>query len=173
MSGIRQVLRGQLHFNKEERNRLLVPITGKETDSQLLKYVARIANRKNSDVTLIYVVEVDQSLPLDADLPAEVSKGESILDNARDLVKKSLDNRSCFVSTDLLQARSVGAAIVDEAVQDNVDAIIMGAMVHKKLGKRSIGEAVDYVLRNAPCEVVLLRGAMNDTLVRELEMELE
>ncbi len=173
MSGIRQVLRGQLHFSKEERNRLLVPLTGSDTDSQLLKYATRIAHRKNSDVTLIYVVEVDQELPLDADLPDEVRRGEKVLDNARELVRKSLDSRSSYVSTDLLQARSAGPAIVDEAVQDGVDAILMGATVHKRFGKRTVGETVDYVMRNAPCEVVILRGAMSDSMLRDLEMEIE
>lgn len=173
MSALRQVLRGQLHFSKEERNRLLVPITGGETDAQLLRYVARIAHRKNSDITLIYVVEVDQELPLDAELPAEVVRGEKVLEQARELVSKVLDNRSSYVSTDLLQARAAGPAIVDEAVQDEVDAIVMGARVHKHHGKRTIGDTVDYVLRNAPCEVVLLRNAMSDSLVREQEMELE
>lgn len=173
MSGIRQVLRGQLHFSKEERNRLLVPLTGSETDSQLLKYVARIAHRKNSDITLIYVVEVDQELPLDAELPKDVMRGEQVLENARDLVRKSLDGRSSYVSTDLLQARAAGPAIVDEAVQDEVDAILMGAKVHKRFGKRTIGETVDYIMRNAPCEVVILRSAMSDVLMRELEMEIE
>lgn len=173
MSGLRQVLRGQLHFSKEERNRLLVPVTGADTDSQLLKYVARIAQRKNTDITLIYVVEVDQELPLGSGLPTEVMRGEKVLETARDLVKQSLDARSSYVSTDLLQARAAGPAIVDEAVQDGVDAILMGAKLHKRLGKRTIGDAVDYVMRNAPCEVVVLRGAMSDSLLRELEMGIE
>lgn len=173
MSGIRQVLRGQLHFSQDERNKLLVPVTGTETDSQLLKYVTRIAHRKNSDITLIYIVEVDQELPLEADLPAEVARGETVLTNARELVKASLNHRSSYVSTDLIQARAAGPAIVDEAVQDDVDAIVMGTRVHKKHGKRTIGETVDYVLRNAPCEVVVLRGAMPNSLLRELEMEIE
>ena len=171
--GIRQVLRGQLHFSKEERNRLLVPLTGSGSDSQLLKYVTRIAHRKNSDITLMYVVEVDQELPLGAELPSEVKQGEKVLNDARDLLKKALDSRSSFVSTDLLQARFAGAAIVDEAVQDGVDAIVMGATVKKRLGVRTIGETVEYVMQNAPCEVVILRGAMSDSLLRELEMEIE
>lgn len=173
MSGIRQVLRGQLHFSQDERNRLLVPLTGGDTDSQLLKYVTRIAHRKNSDITLIHVVEVDQELPLDAELPAEVIRGEKLLLNASVLVKKALDRRTSFVSTDLIQARLAGPAIVDEANQDGADAIIMGARVTKLHGKRTLGSTVDYVMKNAPCEVVILRGAMSDSLIRELEMEIE
>lgn len=173
MSGIRQVLRGQLHFSRDERNRLLVPVAGDDTDSQLLRYVVRIANRKNSDITLIYVVEVDQELPLDAEMPREVMRGEQLLQNARELMQKSLDSRTSYVSTDLLQARFAGPAIVDEAVQDGADAIVIGAKVTKLHGKRIIGETVDYVMKNAPCEVVVLRGAMSDSLLRELEMEIE
>lgn len=173
MSGLRQVLRGQLHFSKEERNRLLVPVTGNDTDSQLLKVVARIAHRKNSDITLLYVVEVDQELPLGAELPSEVMRGEKVLTGARDLLKTSLDSRSSYVSTDLLQARAAGPAIVDEAMQDDVDAIIMAAGIQKRHGKRTLGETINYVLLNAPCEVVTLRGAMSDKLLRELEVEFE
>lgn len=173
MSGIRQVLRGQLHFSKEERNRLLVPLNGDEFDSQLLKYVTRIAHRKNSEIELIYIVEVEQELPLDAELPEEVLRGERVLQTASELLKKALDSRSSLVSTDLLQARAVGPAIVDEAIQENVDAIVMGAQVHKLHGKRILNESATYVLQNAPCEVVLIRAAMADTLVQELEMEIE
>lgn len=173
MSGLRQVLRGQLHFSKEERNRLLVPVTGDETDSQLLKYVTRIAHRKNSDITLIYVVEVDQELPLGAELPAEVMRGEKVLSDARDLVRNALDSRSSYISTDLLQARSAGPAIVDEAIQDDVDAIILTATVKKHYGKRAMSETVDYVMLNAPCEVVIIRSALSDKLLRELEVEFE
>lgn len=173
MPGLRQVLRGQLHFSKEERNRLLVLVTGGETDSQLLKYVTRIAHKKNSDITLIYVVEVDQELPLGAELPADVMRGEKVLSDARDLVKSALDSRSSYVSTDLLQARAAGPAIVDEAIQDDVDAIVLAASVKKRHGKRAISETVDYVMLNAPCEVVILRAAMSDKLIRELEVEFE
>jgi nucleotide-binding universal stress UspA family protein len=167
------VLRGQSPLNRNERNRLLVLLSGDNTDSRLLNYVTRIALPKNSEVRLIYVVEVDQELPLDADLPADAMRGERVLKTASEVVKQSLNIRSSMVSSDLLQARLAGPAIVDEAVQDGADAIVMGAIVTKRHGKRVCGDTVDYVMKNAPCEVLILRGTMSDSLVRELEMEIE
>lgn len=173
MASIRQVFRGQRTSENTERVRLLIPVAGNESDERLLTYVAKIAQRKNSDITLIYVVEVDQELPLDAELPTQVTHGEQVLQNAREILQKAVDSRSSAVSTDMLQARSAGAAIVDEATQDETDVIVLGANVIKRLGKRTVGETVDYVLKNAPCEVIVLRSAMPESLVLELEMELE
>lgn len=173
MSSIRQVLLGQRGAETVERSRLLIPVAGNEGDERLLNYVAKIAQRKHSDITLMYVVEVEQELPLDAELPVEITHGEDVLENARETLRKVVDPRTSDVSTDMLQARSAGAAIVDEATQDGTDAIIMGANVFKRMGKFTIGETVDYVLRNAPCEVIVLRNAMAPSLVQELEMEIE
>lgn len=173
MSAIQRVFRGSQPGPSEDRTRLLVPVVGNESDDRLLNYVARIAQRKNAEITLIYVVEVDQELPLDAELPAEVTHGESVLQNARNHVKQAIDTKSSVISTDMLQARLAGPAIVDEAIADHSDAIVMSAKVYKRLGKRTCGDTVDYVLRNAPCEVVILRGAMANALVQELEIEIE
>lgn len=49
----------------------------------------------------------------------------------------------------------------------------MSARVTKRLGKRTVGDTVDYVLKNAPCEVIILRAPMGENLVHELEMDIE
>lgn len=173
MSGLRQVFRGQRSSETEQRMRMLIPVAGNESDERLLRYVCKIAQKKYSEITLIYVVEVDQELPLDAELPNEVTHGEQVLENARELLKAVVDGKGSAVSTDMLQARSAGPAIVDEAVTDESDVIILGAHVMKRHGKRTVGETVDYVLKNAPCEVIVLRSSMPESLMQELEMELE
>lgn len=173
MSSIRQVLLGQRGADTEERTRLLVPVAGNDSDERLLNYVAKITQRKNVDITLMYVVEVDQELPLDAELPADVTHGEEVLERARETLRRAVDLRTSDVSTDMLQARAAGPAIVDEATQDGTDAIILVANVFKRMGKLTIGETVDYVLKNAPCEVIVLRNALSQSLVKELETEIE
>lgn len=173
MSSIRQVFRSQRSAETEQRVRMLIPVAGNDGDQRLLQYVSKIAQRKNSEITLIYVVEVDQELPLDAELPLEVTHGEQVLENAREALRSVIDNKSSAVSTDMLQARLAGPAIVDEAVQDESDVIILGAHVTKRHGKRTIGDTVDYVLKNAPCEVIVLRNPMPKSLMQELEMDLE
>jgi nucleotide-binding universal stress UspA family protein len=59
--------------------------------------------------------------------------------------------------TELLQARSAGAAIVDEAIERASDAIVMAARIRKRHGKPTVGDTVNYVLKNAPCEVIVVR----------------
>ena len=173
MASIRLALLGQSRAKTDTPIRILVPIAGDDLDAHLLNYVCKIAKKQYAVITMIYVVEVDQSLPLDMDLPVDVTRGEGVLQRAQGAVMQDLDVKSCSITTDLLQARLAGPAIVDEAVMQEADAIIMSARVSKRLGKRTIGDTVDYVLKNAPCEVVILRAAMPENLMHELEMDLE
>jgi nucleotide-binding universal stress UspA family protein len=152
-----------------DSRRILVPVSGSDSDARLLKFVEKIARRQNSIITLIYVVEVQQSMPLDAELPLEIERGEQVLHDAEKIGMTCVDGRAANLSTELLQARSAGAAIVDEAIDRNADVIIMGTTVKRKFGRPTIGETVDYVLKNAPCEVLVVRPAMPDWLADAVE----
>jgi nucleotide-binding universal stress UspA family protein len=63
------------------------------------------------------------------------------------------------MTTDLLQARSIGAAIVDEASERHCDLIVLTASCQEVHGKRRVSETVQYVLKYAPCEVMVLSAA--------------
>jgi nucleotide-binding universal stress UspA family protein len=102
------------------------------------------------------VIEVKRSLPLDADIESETEKGEKILDHAERIAAEA----DYEVETELLQAREVGPAIVDEAVERGVDLIIMGVNYKKRFGEWNLGSTVPYVLKNAPCRVLLWREAI-------------
>jgi len=150
--------------------RILVPVSGSDADSRLLAVVEKVARRQNASVTIVYVVEVQQSMPLDAELPAEIERGEAVLRDAEKIGLQCVDGKQAMLTTELLQARSAGSAIVDEAIDRNVDIIMMGATIHKKLGRQTIGETVDYVLKNAPCEVLVIRPATTDWQVDHSEI---
>jgi nucleotide-binding universal stress UspA family protein len=137
--------------------RLIVPVNGTAGDARAIDLVGRLVQKQMASVTLIYVVEVAQSMPLDAELPAEIEKGEIILGNAEQAARRILVHKGETVLTELLQARSAGSAIVDEAIERNADAIVMAACNHHHHGKTTLGETVGYVLKNAPCEVIVLR----------------
>jgi nucleotide-binding universal stress UspA family protein len=138
-------------------DRLLVPVDGTEGDERVLAIVGKVIQKDPVHVTLMHVIEVRQSMPLDAELPREIEIGELILKRAEDLARKRPGSRSDLILTELLQARSAGAAIVDEALEQRADAIFMAARNHQRLGKTTLGETVAYVLKNALCEVVLIR----------------
>jgi nucleotide-binding universal stress UspA family protein len=139
--------------------RLVVPVAGSDIDSRVLDILPDLFGKEGGDVTFLYVVEVPQAMPLDAELPAEIDEGERALRRAESIARQSLPGRSTHIVTELLQARSIGAAIVDEAIERDADAIVMTASIHRKHGRDSLGETTNYVLLNAPCEVVVIRTA--------------
>ena len=63
------------------------------------------------------------------------------------------------LETEILQARDVGTAIVDEALEREVDLIVMGIGYKRKFGEFDMGHTAPYVLKNAPCRVWLARAA--------------
>ncbi len=116
-----------------------------------------LAARKNAEVTLVYVVEVRQSLALNADMPNEVNNGELALQRAEAYARQHSEHRIQKTVPELLQARLAGAAIVDEAIERDVDVIVMACRKREELGQITLGETVPYVLRNATCEVIISR----------------
>jgi nucleotide-binding universal stress UspA family protein len=65
----------------------------------------------------------------------------------------------------LLQARDVGAALVDEATERGADVLVVGLGYRKRFGGDfAIGRTVPYVLKNAPCAVWVLREPMPEEL---------
>ncbi|HRA49239.1 MAG TPA: hypothetical protein PK819_14295, partial [Thermomicrobiales bacterium] len=61
---------------------VLVPVSGGKADSHALKIVSRLIAPKEASVTAVFVIEVAQSLPLDAELPDEIARGEQALEIA-------------------------------------------------------------------------------------------
>jgi nucleotide-binding universal stress UspA family protein len=142
--------------------RVLVPVNGTASDERVMSVVAELAHEHQIAITLIYVVEVQQSMPLDAELPIEIDRGEMVLQRAEKFAMDRPHHKLTSVSSDLLQARSAGAAIVDEAIERRADAIVMAARNHTVHGKVTLGETVNYVLKNAPCEVIAVRVTSRD-----------
>ena len=66
---------------------------------------------------------------------------------------------------DLLQAREVAAALVDEAIEIGADTIILGLPYRKRFGGDFvIGSTIPYVLQNAPCQVLVAREPMPESV---------
>ena len=136
-----------------EAKRVLVPINGSEVDDQAVKLACRLAKKSRGKVYVTYVIQVDRSLPLDAEIEQEIRNGEEVLDRA----ERIAEDQDYEVRTDLLQAREIGPAVVDEAIERGVDLIILGLSYKKKFGEFSLGSTVPYVLRNAPSWVIVCR----------------
>lgn len=132
---------------------VVIAINGGPADPIVIDVAATLAKRDKLRVAIVHIVEVAQQLPVDADLPEEIAAGERALANA----ERTARERGLRANYDLLQARSVGAAIVDEATQRNADLVILGAEVRDQYGEQTLGNTVPYVLMHARCEVWVCR----------------
>jgi nucleotide-binding universal stress UspA family protein len=136
-----------------ELKSFLVPVDGSDESLRAVEFGANLARRSKGKLHVVHVIEVKRSLPLDAELVSEALRGEEILDQAEKVARKAdLD-----VEGDLLQAREAGHAIIDEAVERSVDAIVVGVPFSKPYGDFELGRVPAHILKNAPCEVILLR----------------
>jgi nucleotide-binding universal stress UspA family protein len=137
--------------------RLVVPVAGSEMDDRVLGMLPNLLSSEGGTITFLFVVEVPQAMPLDAELPTDIDLGERALRHAENAARQAIPSRNTTIVTELLQARAVGPAIVDEAIGRDAEAIVMTAAIHRRHGRPTLGDTTEHVLLNAPCEVVVIR----------------
>jgi len=156
----------------EFRN-ILVPVFGTKFDDDIVGTAGRLAaaeeKRKDGDpdprLDVVYVIEVPLTLPLDAKLPPDrEAEAERALARAREVGEEYEDVE---VTTEVIRARKVGAGIVEAARQLDAEAIVIGGEEPTKIRggamiggigaakPAEIGAATEYVLKKAPCRVLL------------------
>lgn len=131
--------------------KILVPVVGTEVDDESMRLACRLSKKEKGKVWAVYVVAIKRALPLDAEITSESQRAENVLDS----VETIGEEEDCEVETDVLQAREIGPAIIDEAVERGVDLILMGIKYKRSFGQFSLGNVVPYVLKNSPCPVIL------------------
>jgi len=138
--------------------RAVVALSGGRTDRQTVALAADVAKASHAEQLIgAHVVEIDWTLPLDADVAGRDEAAQRVLDIAEATAEASRFR----LETVLLQARDVGAAIVDEATERGADLLICGLPFKRRFGGEfTVGRTIPYILKNAPCAVWVIREAM-------------
>ena len=131
--------------------KILVPVAGYKAEEEAMKLACRLAKKDKSKIWSVYVVTIKRALPVDAEIDSEIREAEDILDH----IEEVAEEQDYELETDVLQAREAGPAIIDEAVEREVNLILMGIQYKRHFGQFSLGNVVPYVLKNAPCPVIL------------------
>ena len=134
-----------------EFHRILVPVIGTDADEEAIRLACQLAKKNKGKIWAVYVITIKRTLPLDAEMEPEIKKAEGILDHMASVAEE----QDYEIETDLLQAREAAPAIVDEAVERVVDLILMGFTYRTRFGQFSLGSVAPYVLKNAPCRLIL------------------
>lgn len=134
-------------------NRVLAVVSDDPSDINTISRAAEIVRGDHGQLFVVYVIKVERSLPLDAEIEEQVARGEQVLHRSERLARLP---RSDIVSQ-LLQARMIGPAVVHEAIVRDADAIVIGTSYPTEFGAFSLGSDIPYILEHAPCDVILWR----------------
>ena len=133
-------------------HRILVPVAGTEADEEAIELANKLLSKKNrGEICAVYVISIERALPIDAEIESEIRKAEEILNHTENIAGE----QGFRIETDLLQAREAGPAIVNEAIEREVDLILISATCKTRFGEFCLGDVAAYVLKNAPCRVIL------------------
>jgi APA family basic amino acid/polyamine antiporter len=140
-----------------EYRSILVPIAPGYPSDEAMDVACRLATERGASIVAMTVIEVPLELPLDIALGAEVEEANRQLDEATAIG----DSYGVRVVPRLVRARNTGRAVVDEAARRGSEIIVMGGPRRVRLaaGRRQIfGDTVDFVLKHAPCRVMVAAG---------------
>lgn len=134
--------------------RAVIALGGGPGDARIVRLVSELGRPLKAELVAVHVVEIGWSLPLDADIAGRSEEAQRILD----LAEATAEESKMRLDPVLLQARDVGAALVDEATERSADLLVLGLPYRKRFGGDfAIGRTIPYVLKNAPCAVWVVR----------------
>ena len=98
------------------------------------------------------MIRVPLELPLDAELLEQEERAEASIAEAKLLGA----DHGVDVEGKIVRARSIGQAIVEEAAESKADLIVLGSSPRWRRQSRFFSPTVDYVLKKAPSEVLIV-----------------
>jgi len=173
LAGIISILSWMLHLPQEtertrtatkavrsvsKQTRILVPLLHmSEVTDRMVALGAQMARQRKGQVDLLVVIEIPFTLPLNARVEREEKLACEALDRAESVVVRAGSRGEIQVNKRIVKARSAGAAIVHEAANQAADLILLANNPVRVRGSvQQVDPVVEYVMKNAPCEVLVL-----------------
>ena len=132
--------------------KLLVPVANPETAAILLQMAAAIARDRHYEIECVQVMLVSRhSSP--SETQVRTAKSRRLLRQAEVLAKKW----QIPLHTQIRVTHDVAQAILETINEQHIDLILMGWKGSTSTPGRIFGSVVDTVIRQATCEVVLVK----------------
>jgi basic amino acid/polyamine antiporter, APA family len=141
-----------LGLAEAEFSRILVPMKLGEIGEEMIATAVKLAQERGAAVDALHVIRVPLDRPLDAELLDEEERAEASLAEAKLLGA----DHGVEVAGHTVRARSIGQAIVQEADRLHSDLIVLGSSPRWRRQSRFFSPTVDYVLKKAPTEVLIV-----------------
>jgi nucleotide-binding universal stress UspA family protein len=145
--------------------RAVLGLNGGSADPLVVDLGCDLARTHGTGLIALHIVEVDWRHDLGDEIPGSRERASAVLDMAEGAAERG----RVQLRTELLQARDVGAALVDEAAALDADLLLLGLPYRKRLGGDfEIGRTIRYVFQNAQCGVIVVREPV---VARSLDQE--
>jgi APA family basic amino acid/polyamine antiporter len=132
--------------------RILVPVKLGPIGEEMLATAIKLAEERGGTIHALHVIRVPLALSLNAELAEQEERAGASLTDARTLAEE----HGVTIESETVRARAIGEAIVEKAREIGTDLIVMGSAPRWRRQSRFFSPTVDYVLRRAPCEVMVL-----------------
>lgn len=134
------------------KGRLLIPLANPQTAASLLRFAGAIAIDRDYEIVCLQVILA----------PRHTSPSETVVRTAKSrrlLRQAEILGRQLGLSvhTQIRVAHDVAQAILETIKQEHIDSIVMGWYGETSVPGRIFGTVVDTIIRQAACEVVLVK----------------
>ncbi len=135
-----------------EYRSILVPVVAGPAGQEAIDIAARLAAERRAMIVALRIIVLPMDRAMDTELAAEVELADKLLDDAR-LIAEGYGVRTI---DRMVRARHAGRAIVEEAERRQSEIVVLGAPRGRH--REIFGKTIDYVLKNAPCRVMVAAG---------------
>ena len=145
-------------------SRILVPLKLGEIGEEVLATALKLAEEHGASVRVLHVVRVPLEQPLDAPMDEEEEAAEASLAEAKLIASE----HQVHIEGEIVRHRALGEAIVENARKHGSDLVVLGSAPRWRRQSRFFSPTVDYVLRHAPCEVMVVaypQGVLEEATV--------
>jgi APA family basic amino acid/polyamine antiporter len=132
--------------------KILVPMKLGIIGEEMLATAIRLASDHDAEVQALHVIRVPLEQPLEGEMLDEEERAEASIAEAKLLGAE----HDVIVEGVTIRARAIGHAIVARAEEVGSDLIVLGSAPRWRRQSRFFSPTVDYVLRRAPCEVLIV-----------------
>jgi nucleotide-binding universal stress UspA family protein len=132
--------------------RVLVPMKLGVIGEEMVATAIRLAQEQAGEIVAVHVIRVPLDKALEAELLDEEERAEASIAEAKLLGSE----HGVAVEGMTVRARAIGQAIVDTAREVDADLIVLGASPRWRRQSRFFSPTVEYVLKKAPCEVLIV-----------------
>jgi APA family basic amino acid/polyamine antiporter len=137
---------------RAEFSKILVPMKLGEIGEEMVATAVKLAQERGAAVVALNVILVPLDKPLDAPLFDQEERAAASIAEAAALGA----DHGVVVKGRSIRARSIGEAIVTAAEKSGADLIVLGSSPKWRRQSRFFSPTVEYVLRKAPAEVLVV-----------------